>query len=180
MVINGDKKIYSLVPVSSLFFVGNVFLLLINFAILSYLILFIISWIFVGSIALIIFILSSGVNLFTEPGQQVAVASLVWKGEMLVGFICIIFTIASTAISFHKNKIFRKGGIVALGAIVYSFLFIIKLLILNLPSPEGFDFVIEFSNLPQADNILIWSGVTALVVIPLSIYTGYRFYGQRN
>jgi len=179
VAINGKSKLFKLMPVSTKFLVVNVFLTPILISVSTWFFASVIGFIFANLIAMGVFIATKGSNNVYAQSNLVVdpfLAQGEWKGLILVLLIFLIITFVCTAVSFLKRKKLRHIAIIATLSIGYGFLIILNKVMPVLPNEFPNSFAMEFANMPQANLILISLSIIALIIIPTSIWTGYKIY----
>jgi len=166
-------------PVSTKFLVGNVFLMPILISVGAWILMGVTGFIFANLIAIGVFIATKGSNnVYTQSNVVVDpfLAQGEWKGLILVLLTFLIITFVCTAASFLKRKKLRYIAIITTLSIGYGFLIILNKVMPVLPNDVPNPFAMQFANMPQANLILMSLSIIALIIIPTSIWTGYKIY----
>jgi len=179
VAINGKSKLFKLMPVSTKFLVGNVFLMPILISVGALILMGVTGFTFANLIAIGVFISTKGSNnVYTQSNLVVnpVLAQGEWKGLILVLLTFLIITFVCTAVSLLKRKKLRYIAIITTLSIGYGFLIILNKVMPILPNEVPNPFAMQFANMPQANLILMSLSILALIIIPTSIWTGYKIY----
>jgi hypothetical protein len=191
-ILNGDRKVFQLIPVSNSYVAENVFLLSIILTVFCYLVVWLLAWAGIGLIIVIVLIISSlsgknpssGGSSISSSSDSIIASSSEWKNVLfsLMVFLIIIFVV--TAFSLAKNKKVRLIGIALFSVGAYAFLWLLKLSI-PVENDSGMgtltlncDIMPLFYTTAYAETILLWLGIACLLIIPLSVIFGLKCYRQ--
>ena len=162
-ILDSQQHMYKAVPVSQRFTVFNIFLtpfLLTALAIISF-------W-------LAQILLAAGLNTFIQPNTEFTppLATLNVHGTFFLLLMLINIISMGTAIAFIRRKIYRTSAYAAFTILAFSLLSYTKSL---MPVPQVI-FLESLSLLPQINQLLTGMGIATLLIIPLSLYIGYKLY----
>jgi hypothetical protein len=179
-IINSDRKLYELVPVTPLYTVINAYLLSFMILVLTYVFMIVLSF---GIITMIMgTILLAGGTI--EQGAPEGLSHVTGGGDiksflfMLMIFLIILFI--GTTISFIKNKKLRITSLFTVGAMLYGFLYAVKISLPIAPGRSKVDFIESFNIAPHGASILMGLGIFTLITIPLSVVIGYKIYSSKE
>jgi len=183
-ILNGDRKVFQLIPVSNSYVAENVFLLSIILTVFCYLVVWLLAWAGIGLIIVIVLIVSYVSGKAFPSGDSIIASSSEWKNALfsLMVFLIIIFVV--TAFSLAKNKKVRLMGITLFSVGGYALMWLLKLSI-PVANDSGMgtltlncDIMQLFYTTAYAETILLWLGIACLLIIPLSVIFGLKCYRQ--
>lgn len=170
--LNGDQRLFEMVPVSRRFTVFNVFLASLFIVAIIYFGAFLVVMVFVNLIIGGTIILSpQNIPVEIVPAEQLTVAANVF---MLLLLVIIIFV--GTAIALIKNGKYRNGAYAAFFLLGYALLSFLKRQMPVSPNTGKVEFLESFSLMPQINQVLTGFGIAVLLIVPLSVYAGYSMY----
>ena len=179
MILNGERRLYEIVPVSRKYVVLNIFLLSIITIVLTYVAFkaFLIAY----SVIHIGFAWVTGTQGFLQwpPGAIMNQAIGTTRGNLLMLFILAIIMFAGTSIAFIKNLELRCCIYVLLTLIGFALLLILKSYMITNPNSGKFEFIESFSMMPQSSTILACIAIVAVIVCIASIFMGYKLYVEK-
>lgn len=173
-IINSEKKLYELVPVSSKFTVSNLYLFNILAMVLGYLALMLSGFIFLGFILFMFWIFGGTVGNGMPEGVENMPMDL--NSILLLVMLYILIIFIGTTVSLIKDKRIRFMSIIGAIALFFGFLYSVKVTLPMAPGLEGFDFLANFGAAPHAPLILLGLGLFTILTIPLSLWAGHKLY----
>lgn len=154
-ILNGDKPLFEIVPVSKRFIVYNVYLSVVLFAIIMY----VPIW-FLGI-----------------PFNQ-TISTL--QGNIFILMVMVIILFIATTISFLSKGKHRVISYIVFFLIGYGLLIFLKGFMPVLPETGRVEFLESLSIMPRINEILLGMGIATAIIVPLSIYAGYKLYLLRG
>lgn len=176
-IVNSGNKIYELVPVTKDYIVGNIFLSSIIFLVLCFVLLSAIGYMVLGLVLLLVLLFggqSSIASLFASGIQF----SADFDGILFILLVMLIALFVFTALSFINIRKLRLTALICFSVGSYVLLLLLKG---HFPAQAGGtgDFFMGFRAMPQARSIVRYTFLMCILVIPLSILAGRRFYRSR-
>ena len=172
--VNGDQRLFEMVPVSRPFTVFNIYLATVSIVTIS----FIAISLFGAAIALIFagfLYINSPQSFLTEI---VRADQLTVQGNVFMSFLLVIILFVGTTITFIRSGRYRNGAYVAFFLIGYGLLSALKSVMP--PSPTGSVVFLEsLSIMPEVNQLLQGVGIATLFIVPLSVFVGYKLYLAR-
>ena len=173
---NGDQPLFDMVPVSRRFIVFNIYLSAIVVVIISYLTLWIMGLAFFGIIFGAFYIFSPESIEIDSLNRTSTDTIAILQGDRFMVLVLIIILFIGITIIFIRNKRYRNGAFVGLFAVIYGALYFLKSIIPASPVTNQISFMESLSAMPQINELLMGTGISMLLIVPLSIYVGYRLY----
>ncbi len=179
---NGDQPLFEMVPVSRRFTVLNVYLASIVIAFISYIFLWFLGLAFVALVFGVVYIFSSesfGPDSFSfNRTLPETLATL--QGSLFMVLVLIIIIFIGITIVFIRNKRYRNSAYIGLFAVVYGALSFLKSLMPISLTTDPVDFIESLSLIPHINELIMGVSIGVLLIVPLSVYMGYRLYGYRG
>lgn len=171
---NGDQPLFDMVHVSRRFIVFNIYLSAIFMVVAMLITLWLMGLTLVGIIFGAVYIFSPesiGPDSF-DPVLPDTLAT--FQGNLFMVLALIIILFIGITIVFIRNKRYRVSAYIGWFAVVYGALSFLKSF---LPaSLDKVNFMESLSIMPQINELLLGVGIAALLIVPLSVFMGYRLY----
>jgi len=174
-ILNGNR-LFETVPVGKKFIVFNVYLASALLATGIFLGLWIFGLTFFGIIAGVAYFIMQSQGQISPPNMasELVIDSL--KGNLFMLLVLIIILLVGTTIAFVKNRRYRSVVYLAFFIIGYALLAYLKLFMPISPSTGRVEFLESLILMPGIDGILLWLVIATLLLLPLSVYIGYKLY----
>lgn len=172
--INNENRFFMLVPVSRSFTVLNIYLSALLFAVITYVIALIMVMSFLGVILGIVYLAQGSTE--TPPGFSPPQVIDTAKGSWLMLQTVTIALFTGTTIAFIRKNSLRNIAYIAIFILSYGLLARLKVNMPISPSTGRVEFLESFSIMPGADQILAILWLVIAILVPLSIYLGYKLY----
>jgi hypothetical protein len=183
LIINGNRKVFELVPVSSTYIVANVFLLSVVLTAICFLSLYLLLMAGVLLLILIVSIAAPSHISLTGGSNTLPVTPGEWKSVLFSLLLIMLILFVVTALSLAKSKTVRLAGISVFSACIYATLWLLKIQTPSVGTSDtvnvSFYIMPRFNTIPYANMILLLLGIACLIFVPASIYAGMRFYKCR-
>jgi hypothetical protein len=177
---NGDQPLFEMVPVSRRFIVFNVYLSAIFMVIVMFLTVWLMGLTLVGIIFGAVYIFSSesfGPDSFNRTSADTLTTL---QGDLFMVLALIIVLFIGITIVFIRNKRYRNSAYIGLFAVIYGAFSFLKSFLPASPVTGQVNFMESLSVMPQFNELLMGVGIATLLIVPLSIYVGYRLYMTPN
>lgn len=177
---NGDQPLFDMVPVSRRFIVFNIYLSAIFMVIVIFLTLWLMGLTLVGIIFGAVYIFSPesfGPDSFNRTSADTLTTL---QGDLFMVLVLIIILFIGITIVFIKNKRYRNSAFIGLFAVVYGALSFLKSFMPTSPVTDQVNFMESLSVIPQINELFMGLSIATLLIVPLSIYVGYRLYMTPN
>ncbi|MDD4346734.1 MAG: hypothetical protein PHZ11_07600 [Desulfitobacteriaceae bacterium] len=177
---NGDQPLFDMVPVSRRFIVFNIYLSAV-FMVIMFLTLWLMCRIaLVGIISGAVYIFSPesiGSGSFNRTAPDTLA---ILQGDLFMILMLISILFIGITIVFIRNKRYRNSAYIGLLAVVYGALSFLKSFMPASSVTDQVNFMESLSVMPQINNLLMGVGIATLLIVPLSIYVGYKLYMTPN
>ncbi|MCW3490380.1 hypothetical protein [Dethiobacter alkaliphilus] len=172
--LNGDRRIFEIVPVSRQFIFFNVYLAVVMAAMAGFLALWFLGLFITGIFFAITYIVQPQ-NISQVMPETFAPTVNIEQSLFMFLLIVIILVVGST-ISFVRNNKYRSGGYLLFFTILYGLLSVLKNYLPPLPDTGRVVFMESLSYMPWVNELLTALSIVTAIIVPLSIYIGYRLY----
>ena len=178
-ILNGDRRLFELVPVSRKFTVCNVYLAGVILTVIIALGLWFFGLALVGVIAGILFLVrpenfNQAPPDFVAPEQ--AISTL--QGNLFVVLVLIILLFLGITIAFIKSKRLRYGAFTATAVLTLGLLTLLKNIAPVSPNTGQIELVEILSQLPQMNTLLIVLSIATVIIVSLCVHIGHRLYSS--
>lgn len=172
--LNGDQRLFDLVPVSKKFTLLNVYLASVTIVVSGIIAL---AW-----FGLTIAFIMMAVTSIRQPQsiEQLLPVSFVpsvnIQHSVFIFLLVVIILFMGTTISFIRNSMFRNVGYAIFFMFFYGLLSVLKS---NMPASTDTGKVVfmeSLSLMPRINEVLGGLSVAVILIVPLSIYVGYKLY----
>lgn len=173
---NGDQPLFDLVPVSRRFIVFNTYLAAIFIIIAAFFTMWLMGLALFGIILGGVYIFSPE-SIVPDGFNRTSADTLnTFQGDMFMLFVLIIILFVGITIIFIRNKRYRNRAFTGMFAAIYVALSFLKSIMPAAPVSDQASFMENLSVMPQINELLMGTGIAMLLMVPLSIYVGYRLY----
>ncbi len=173
---NGDQPLFDMVPVSRRFIVFNIYLSAIFLVIVAFLTFWLMGMAFFGVIFGAFYIFNPE-SIETDSVNHTLDDTLTTlQGDMFMGLMLIIILFIGITIIFIRNKRIRNSSFIGMFAVIYGMLSFLKSIMPVSPVSDQLTFMESLSVMPQINELLVGMSIATLLIVPLSVYAGYKLY----
>ncbi|WP_353893648.1 hypothetical protein PRVXH_000402 [Proteinivorax hydrogeniformans] len=166
-IVEGHRKLYELVPVSSWYVVVSLFATALFMVLFAHVAMLLVVIMFMGGFMILAWLGGAEIGM---GGPTVSTATSV-ESTLFMLLMVILILFIGTAIALIKNKKCKTVANISAFGLLIGFLYWLKISL-----PIDGDFYESFTVAPQADLLLTGLGMITVVAVPLSIVAGHRFY----
>lgn len=176
-ILNNDKRLFEMVPVSRRFTVFNVYLAAVLVTTILTVCLWLFGLAFVGAI-IGFFYIAMPQNISEAPPGFVAPEQVIdtVQGNLLMVFLLIIFLCIGTTIAFIRSKKLRNWVYAIFATLSLALSVTVSILAPVSPSTGKVELTEVFSHYVPTTTALLGPGVLTVAIVVLSIYIGHRLY----
>ncbi|WP_350344055.1 hypothetical protein PRVXT_000426 [Proteinivorax tanatarense] len=172
-IVEGHRKLYELVPVSSWYAVVSLFATALFMVLFVHVFILLVVIIFMGGFMLLAWFGGAEIGMDGPTGPTFEATATSGESTLFMLLMVILILFIGTAIALIRNKKCKTVANISAFGLLMGFLYWLKISL-----PINGDFYESFTVAPQADLLLIGFGVITVVAVPLSIIAGHRFYSS--
>jgi hypothetical protein len=172
--LNGDQRLFEFVPVSKRFTFVNVYLVAVVIVVSGYFSLLLLGWTIIGIIIGVAYIFQLQDVSQMLPVSFVPTVNI--QQSLFIFLLLAIILLVGTTISFVRNSRYRNGSYAAFFMLSYGLLSVLKSYMPPLPVQRKVVFMESLTIMPRINEILTGLSIATIIILPLSIYVGYRLY----